>query len=354
MLSVISINEAEKWDDIVSSFKDYDINFLSGYAKAFQLAGNGEPQLFYYDDGNTRAMNVVMKRDIADDINFKNLLPANTWFDLSTPYGYGGFWMDGDNYKAVNAAYDEYCREHGYVCEFVRFHLFGGYERYYNGIVESHTHNVVRSLEIPLDEIQKSFEHKVRKNLKKANSYGLQIEIDTNGEKLKDFLNIYYSTMKRSNAADSFFFLKSFFETLNRMEGQYAYFHVLSEGQVISTELVIYGTENCYSFLGGTNEDYFHMRPNDFLKYEIIKWGQEKGLKRFILGGGYGSDDGIFRYKKGLAPDGIYDFYIGKKIFDNEKYEILLNKKKSEISFDGNVTFFPAYRAIFGEKEKDE
>jgi hypothetical protein len=89
------------------------------------------------------------------------------------------------------------------------------------------------------------------------------------------------------------------------------------------------------------------MRPNDFLKYEIIKWAQKKGLIRFILGGGYGYDDGIFRYKKSLAPNGIYSFYVGKKIFDNDKYEELLNIKKSEVSFDGNTTFFPAYRAIF-------
>jgi lipid II:glycine glycyltransferase (peptidoglycan interpeptide bridge formation enzyme) len=137
------------------------------------------------------------------------------------------------------------------------------------------------------------------------------------------------------------------------MEGQYVYFHVLCEGLVISTELVIYGTENSYSFLGGTNRNYFQMRPNDFLKYEIIKWGHEKGLKRFILGGGYGTDDGIFRYKKSLAPNGIYNFYIGKKIFDEEKYNKLVNVRKHEANFDSNSGFFPVYRAVFEEPSED-
>jgi hypothetical protein len=347
---VITIEESQKWDDIVRSFINYDVNYLSRYARAFQLHGDGEPILFYYDDGSTRAMNVVMKRDIAEAAPFKNKLPVNAWFDLSTPYGYGGFWVEGEDYEAVNAAYDEYCRKNGFICEFVRFHLFSDYQQHYNGESESHTHNVVRSLELPLEEIQREFEHSVRKNLKKAVSSGLSIEIDTTGARLKDFLQIYYGTMKRRNAAENFFFSRCYFEVLNEMKGNYVYFHVLYNGQIISTELVLYGSENCYSFLGGTHKDYFMLRPNDFLKYEIIKWGKEMGLKRFVLGGGYGSDDGIFKFKKAIAPNGVCNFYIGKKIFDNEKYQKLVDIRKAEAGNDTTSDFFPKYRAVFGEQ----
>ena len=37
-------------------------------------------------------------------------------------------------------------------------------------------------------------------------------------------------------------------------------------------------------------------RANDFLKFEVIKWAKEKGFKNYVLGGGYGTDDGIFQY----------------------------------------------------------
>jgi len=345
MISVITADVKDKWDSIVRSFKNYDVNYLSGYAKAFQLHGDGEPLLFYYEDGSTRAMDVVMKRDIAELPLFKDKLPSNTWIDLSTPYGYGGFWVDGEGYEGVNEEYDKYCREQGFVSEFVRFHLYSGFQKYYSGQAEKHTHNVVRSLELPLDEILSDFEHKVRKNLKRAASSNLKIEIDATCSRLDDFLNIYCSTMARTGATEDFFFSKRFFETLNEMEGNYAYLHVISEGRVISTELVIYGSENCYSFLGGTNSDFFHLRPNDFLKYEIIKWAKNKGLKRFILGGGYGDDDSIFKYKKSLAPNGVCDFYIGKKIFDKEKYDKLVELRKQELNFDAGSNFFPLYRS---------
>ena len=41
MLLVISIDQAEKWDAIVHSFKDYDAYYLSGYSITFQLHGDG-------------------------------------------------------------------------------------------------------------------------------------------------------------------------------------------------------------------------------------------------------------------------------------------------------------------------
>lgn len=351
MLSVISIDDKEKWDGIVKSFKDYDVFYLSGYSKAFQLHGDGEPLLFYYDDGSTRAMNIVMKRDIAKTICFKEKLPPNTWFDLTTPYGYGGFWVNGENFEAINKAYDEFCHERGFVSEFVRFHLFSEYQSHYSGTSETYSHNVVRSLDLTLDEITREFEYKVRKNLQRASASGLTVEIDTRGERLEDFLEIYYGTMDRRNATESFFFSKQFFETINKLNDNYIYIYVLNAGQVISTELVLYGSENCYSFLGGTNRNFFSMRPNEFLKYEIIKWAKEKGLKQFILGGGYGDNadnDGVYRYKKSLAPKGVYDFYIGKKIFDEEKYAKLVAIRKAETGIDKASRFFPKYRAVFG------
>ena len=87
------------------------------------------------------------------------------------------------------------------------------------------------------------------------------------------------------------------------------------------------------------------MRPNDFLKYEIIKWAKEKGLKNFVLGGGYGADDGIFQYKTCLAPKGVVDFYIGRTVFDQEKYQQLVDFRANENPACRTSGYFPRYRA---------
>ena len=341
-VSIITLEEKQKWNKIVKSFANYDVFYLSEYVEAFKIHGDGEPILFYYNDGKIKAMNVIMKRDIGKIKDFKD-----KYFDLTSPYGYGGFIIEGKDYKKVNKAYKKYCKKNNIVCEFVRFHLLEGYEKKYNGKVENIKHNIIRKLDINPEEMLMDFEHKVRKNIKRANKNGLQIQIDTEGKSLHEFLSIYYSTMDRNNAEKGYYFKREFFEKLNEMKDNVVYFNVLYEGKVISTELVIYSPNNCYSYLGGTLSEYFNLRPNDFLKYEIIKWAYNKGIKNFVLGGGYGKeDDGIYKYKKSFAPNGIYDFYIGKNIFNNKMYKKLVEIRKKEGNIDiENNSYFPLYRA---------
>ena len=54
----------QQWDEVVRSFKNHDIYYMSGYVKAFEQNGDGEPLLFYYEDASVRYMNVTFKRDI--------------------------------------------------------------------------------------------------------------------------------------------------------------------------------------------------------------------------------------------------------------------------------------------------
>jgi len=336
MLSTISIDENEKWDKTVMS--------LSFYSKAFS-SSQCVTILILYEKNDTRAMNVILKRDIAYVEYFKDTIKPNQWFDIITPYGYGGFWIEGEEYSSLEDEYIEYCKKNNYISEFVRFHLFSNYHNVFKGLVESNTNNIVRSLTDDLDEIFMNFDHKVRKNIKKAQRAGLRVEIDYTGKMTEDFLDIYYSTMHRNNANSAFFFKKEFFEYIEKMMDNHVYFYVIYEGNVISTELVLYSGDNCYSFLGGTKSEYFSLRPNDFLKYEIIKWAKYQGFKRFVLGGGHGEDDGIYKYKKSFAPDGIKKFYIGKRIFNIEKYnELVKIRESTDISFK-DIKFFPEYRA---------
>ncbi len=342
MLAVYSLEQAEEWDAVVRSFREYDVFYLSDYCRAFmrENLGYGTPILLLYKNNQDRAVNVVFQRDVALDRHFEGILEKGMYFDLITPYGYGGFRGTVSDWKKLNREYGQFCTDNGYICEFVRFELFSDYYLHYDGVVETRTHNVVRSLELSQDELWMDFRQKVRKNVKKAANCGVKIIAENTGAFFDDFLRIYYATMDRAGADQSFYFSKPFFENLNRMKDHVMYFHAVSDEKIISTELVIYGSGNAYSYLGGTDHAYFDVRPNDFLKYEIIKWCRNKGLRNFVLGGGYGTDDGIFEYKKCFAPEGVVDFYIGHRIFDEEKYQYLCDVRKVE-----DTQYFPAYRS---------
>lgn len=344
MISKITLDDSSKWDEVVKSFSNYDVNYLSSYSMAFKKNGDGTPLLILYENKGTKAINVVMIRDISLNENFTNLVMENQLFDISTPYGYGGFLIEGDDFNTLEDEYLSFCKEQGYISEFVRFHLYSNYIGIFSGQIESTSSNVVRPLDLSVDDILMDFEYKVRKNIKNAISFGLQVEIDDKGLRFADFLNVYYGTMDRNSANKNFYFPETFFDSINKMIGNFVYIHVIYEDKVIASELVLYGVENCYSFLGGTISDYFYLHPNHFLKFEIVKWAKEKGLKRFILGGGYGEDDGIFKYKKSFSPNGILKFNVGKRIIDIDKYNELVKIRESDLNFCVDTNYFPKYR----------
>lgn len=343
-ITEIHLSEANQWDQIVRAFPDYDVFYLNGYSKAFynENKANGEPLLLLYQKGTERAISIVFVRDISLDPHLFGKLESRKYYDLSTPYGYGGFVGEVSDWETLEDTYIDFCKEKKFVSEFVRFQLFSDYHRHYKGNTVIKSHNVVRALNLSMDEMWMDFKQKVRKNVKRAEKNNLNLVIDENGKHMKDFLRIYYSTMERSNAEKAFFFSESFFHTLMAMDANASFFHVKSGLQIVSSELVIYGAKNAYSFLGGTDEGFFGLRPNDYLKFGIINWCREKGLGNFVLGGGYGCDDGIFEYKRAFAPNGIVNFHIGKRMFDKYVYEELVKLRGMGTEAPD---YFPAYRA---------
>lgn len=68
---------------------------------------------------------------------------GQTYYDIVTLYGYGGPLAENvmdikhlmETYKT---AYEQYCKEHNIICEFIRFHLFDNVavrKHYYGEIV---------------------------------------------------------------------------------------------------------------------------------------------------------------------------------------------------------------------------
>ncbi len=278
--------------------------------------------------------------------------PGETRCDVITPYGYGGPWAWGHGREQSEAFWDAWdawaLGEGRVVSAFARLALFP--EQLlpdFRGEVLDRMPNVVRSLELDDDALWYDYAHKVRKNVNRARKHGLTCEVDATGARLEEFLAIYERTMDRRKATAGFYFGRAFFEAIiEALPGSYAFFHVLDGDRVVSTELVLASPEVLYSFLGGTEEDAFPMRPNDLLKHEVIRWGRDTGRRSFVLGGGYGAADGIFRYKLAFAPSGEVMFRVGRRIVDAAACEELLAYRRAhEPDFEPAPDFFPPYRA---------
>jgi hypothetical protein len=277
--------------------------------------------------------------------------------DLTNAYGYGGAFCWDVNDKAVLSErfweeFDAWAHERGAVSLFARLTLAEEHRlEWPDGLVEL-MKNVVRPLDRPLDDIWMDYDHKVRKNVKTArDDYGLDVSIDTSGETLDEFLEVYLDTMDRVGADDWYYFPREFYERMiSEMPDNFAFFHVKEDGEVIASELVIVSVDNIYSFLGGTHADAFDKRPNDYLKHKIVDWGIEHDKKAFVLGGGFDGEDGIFKYKRSFAPDGVVQYFVGNRVFDKDAYADLVSQRSEWEQSQGNQwepkdDYFPAYRS---------
>ncbi|WP_200798699.1 lipid II:glycine glycyltransferase FemX [Bacillus tuaregi] len=350
-LSVITTSEDEKWDEIVKSFKDYDVYYLSGYTKAFAIHGDGEPALFYYEGKDFKAINVVMIRDIASDVRFSDKLPENTYYDITTPYGYGGFLIEGkvtqDNLLKLNEEYILKCREKGIISEFVRFHPVLN-----NSEVMEELYDITklgRTITVELSskaQIWSGITSKNRNVIRKAIKSGVSIYWGRDSKLFEEFIDLYNATMDKDNAKDYYYFNKDFYESvLNDLKYNSMVFYALYEGRVIAMSIILFSNQQIHYHLSASDRNYQHLAPTNLLLYEAACWGSENGYKTFHLGGGLSSkEDSLYKFKKVFNKNSDTTFSIGTKIINEEKYRDLVELRSAETDFDESTSFFPLYR----------
>lgn len=343
MLDVINISQSRKWDDIVKSFKDYDVYYLSGYVKAFQIHGDGEPLLFYFENDVCRGINVVMKRDIALDKHFEGKLEKNKYYDFATPYGYGGWLIEGSDTDELFNEYEHWCNNNNVISEFVRFHP----------VLKNHVYSINRYQIIPLGEtvaidiankesIWVNFNPKNRNVIRKAINSGIEIKHGLNKDLLSNFKAIYDKTMDKDNADDYYYFKESFYESiLEDLKDNATIFYAELNGTIVASSIIIFANNKLNYHLSGSLREYQHLAPSNLLLWKAAEWGNDLDCATFHLGGGVGSEeDSLFRFKKAFYRGELCRYHIGKKIFNEKLYSELVLSRTDSIK----SSYFPEYR----------
>jgi len=333
------------WQEVVRSRFSNEPMHLPGYASLFARPSDRVMCALCISDSGSVIYPFVLR-----PLHIEKFTPAHlghSW-DVVSPYGYGGPILLGGqpSSQSVSAFWQgltEWMMSHKVVSEFVRFPLGGHDNAGYPGEIEVRGRNVVRRLDTGID-VWMEFDHKVRKNVNRARELGVEVVYDE-GSRLEHFISIYTSTMARRSADSRYHFDARFFSQMQHtLADNLKFFYAIVEGKVVSTELVLLSEKTIYSFLGGTDESYYRYRPNDLLKYEIIRWGQYTAREQYVLGGGYCGEDGIFQYKHSFAPKGCIDFKVGKRILDEKVFAELVCARE-KYSQPINHDFFPSYRS---------
>jgi lipid II:glycine glycyltransferase (peptidoglycan interpeptide bridge formation enzyme) len=180
----------------------------------------------------------------------------------------------------------------------------------------------VLELEPDLEAVFERLHEPVRRAIRKALKEGVTVEITTDFEALELFYELHCGTRRRLGLPPQPF---RFFGCLHR--------HVLSQklgfvavarqaGRPIAAAVFCYFGERAIYKYGASDRRFQHLRPNNLLMWEAIRWFARRGFRSLDLGRTDRSHEGLRRFKLGWGTRELvleyrrYDVRRGKFVED--------------------------------------
>ena len=187
---------------------------------------------------------------------------------------------------------------------------------------------------------------KRRNIIRKAKKLGVEIYRGLNSEMIDEFIRLYNGTMDRDHAKCYYYFEKDFYDSIFKdLKDNTLIFYAVFEGKIIAMSIILFANQKLHCHLLASDREYHNVAPTNLLIYEAACWGCNNGYKTFHLGGGLGCHaDSLYKFKMGFNRNSDNSFFIGRKIFDYEKYDELIRIRREVKPFHENNIFFPAYR----------
>lgn len=322
-----------------------DLYSDKNYCHLYEAIEDGICEVYEFKDKSGTVRHLFIKREIPLQHQ------GHTYYDLTTPYGYGGptitelFGPKKELTANFCKAFHTYCLENDIISEFVRFHPLVGNAKDFDSCYEvrfrRHTTGVtLKGFE---DPVQEEFSSSTRKRIRKALRDGVTYRIIVNPENLERFRDIYLKTMERIDADPVYFFDETYFSNCLKYFGdKLILVEALYESRVIGAELHFRSGPVIHTHLSGSLSEYSGLSPVHVMTYAIVLWAKKQGVELIHAGGGIttAADDSLYLFKKKFGKNTEFDYYIGYKIWNKEIYHQLTEQTDSDLSAD----FFPAYR----------
>lgn len=148
-------------------------------------------------------------------------------------------------------------------------------------------------LTVGIEALWKEFAY--RRNVDRAIREGLMFTVSDN-EMVEGFYKLQLMTRKRQGLpAPSLRYYNSFFK---EMGGCVKLAMIESDGIPVAGGIFFAYKDKVLYALGASDHRYLHLRPNDLLVWEMMKWSALAGYKEFDLGPTPSGNDGLLHFKR--------------------------------------------------------
>lgn len=249
-------------------------------------------------------------------------IPDSVYYDVQTPYGYGGpisTTEDPHFLKRAWNAYTEWVHERQIVAEFVRFHPILENWRYYQGEVISDRETVW--IDLTNENIFNEYQTRAKRKIRKAIKNELVVHWVTFEEFFTHFPAVYKEVMNNLQADDFYYFPESYFEAWKTVRN--AHFALCKQEERIAAAVFFYHNSNMLEYhLSAATDLGKELAATPLIIHEAALLGKQLGYKQLHLGGGTNNqiDNPLFFFKSGFSNQ-RGNFKIGKIIHQPEIYD---------------------------------
>jgi hypothetical protein len=348
----LKTDQAGRWTQVIQRCGNYDVYHLPEYHRLAEEQERVEAVLFVCEvDAVTLAVPLLLR-----DIEGLPGISSSAYRDATSVYGYPGPISNLQHppepvLRAFAHALQTYFESEGIVAAFSRLNPLYDQEAYLaqsGGLVRAMGPTVAIDLSLPPDEQRRQYRTNHKRDIKRAQREGVVCLHDRNWTHLDTFVDIYYDTMSRTNAADYYFFDRSYFARLRELLGDKLHLLVALKDQVVVSGLLVTCCNSIIQYhLGGTDRRYLDLASSKLLFDTVRSWGNEMDARIFHLGGGAGARrDGLFHFKAGFSRL-EYQFKVWQMVVNEAVYRELVRQREfgsesGELEAAGD--YFPAYR----------
>lgn len=300
-----------------------DIYYTADYARLYGECHDGV-NCYIYAKGECVYFYPFIKRPVPG---------ISGYFDISTPYGYGGPISNTEDPVFLKEAYDcffEAALKRNVVAEVIKMHpLLRNHlllTDIFRGTIKKMRSTVYADIDIGEEYRWKNvYTHANRKNINKARRNNIEVKIGQDGKAWDAFKYLYAETMRVNKVDKAHFFSDEYFTRIQtHLADRYILVSCETKGRAMAVMLVLLGSSYAHCHLIGTDRRFLNTGVNNLLHHELILWCKNNGYKKLHIGGGRtdSDEDLLLKFKKSFS-DKVSDFYVGECVLNQEMYDEL-------------------------------
>jgi hypothetical protein len=159
-------------------------------------------------------------------------------------------------------------------------------------------------------ELLSGFKSSTRRNIKKAVKKGVEVGLHYSLESMRTFYRLNCITRKMHGLPPQpFYFFQDIHKHIVSLKKGFVVLATFNERPVAGAVYFHIGEKAFYKY-GASDRSYQHLRANNLVMWEAIKWYARNGFKHFSFGRTEPENTGLLQFKQGWGPrEEIINYY---------------------------------------------